>query len=299
MLGQDHTPRRFYKGSHNNQMSTTTNLGITHLTSGLKQPEIPVNDAFDDLDAITAGMLSKSVAGNTNVNLTRAEALNQYFKLTGALTGNIEVRFPASGGGPRVIHVHNNTSGAFTLTLTVAGGSGVAITQGERRSFAIDGLSVVALNTGTIGTYTAVSAQAIGARVFHNTTQSIPNNASTLVNFNSERFDTDTIHDTVTNNSRLTCKTAGVYLIVGHLGYAANGTGERVAQILLNGTTAIVTESGVPTSSNQFRLTATTVYSLALNDFVQLVAYQTSGGALNTEAGGNYSPEFMMIRLGG
>src|SRR6266576_1935140 len=57
-------------------------------------------------------------------------------------------------------------------------------------------------------------------RVFHNAAQSLTTGVATALAFNSERFDqagnvADTQHDTVTNNSRLTCRYAGVYLISG------------------------------------------------------------------------------------
>src|SRR5678815_4874680 len=77
------------------------------------------------------------------------------------------------------------------------------------------------------------------ARVYHNTTQSIANNTNVALAFNSERFDTDTIHDLSTNNSRLTCRTAGTYLLLGHFGTAANATGRRVIAIRLTGSTYI------------------------------------------------------------
>lgn len=43
-----------------------------------------------------------------------------------------------------------------------------------------------------------------GTLVYNNTNQSIPTNTSTYLSFNSEIYDTSSIHDTVTNNSRLT-----------------------------------------------------------------------------------------------
>lgn len=279
-------------------MSTTANLGITQVDAGLIHPELPINDALTTLDSVTGGRLSKSVAGNANVNLTRAEALNVLFIFTGALTGNIEVRWPASGGSARNLRVYNATSGAFSLTLTVAGGSGVAITQGEIRDFTIDGTTVRPTNV-TAGTYNQISAQAVWARVFHNAVQSIPNNTVTALTFNSERADTDTIHDTATNNSRLTCKTAGVYQISAHVGYASNTTGYRVLQLTVNGTTTIASEVVTPVTGVPTRLTVTSLYALAVNDYVEAQAFQTSGGALNTEQVANYSPEFMMVRLGG
>jgi hypothetical protein len=47
------------------------------------------------------------------------------------------------------------------------------------------------------------------ARAKRTTTQAVATSTWTLVSFDGEDFDTDTIHDNVTNNDRLTCKTAG------------------------------------------------------------------------------------------
>src|SRR5215475_9738149 len=87
-------------------------------------------------------------------------------------------------------------------------------------------------------------SQQPAVRVYHNTTQSITNGTDTTVNFNSERYDqaagsASTMHDTVTNNSRLTAVYAGVYKITGQLGFASNATGIRQCHIRLNGTTII------------------------------------------------------------
>ena len=41
-----------------------------------------------------------------------------------------------------------------------------------------------------------------------------------------------------------------------------------------------------------------TLYELAVNDYVELVVYQSSGGALNVVSSGNHSPEFMMVYQG-
>src|SRR5947199_110600 len=72
------------------------------------------------------------------------------------------------------------------------------------------------------------------ARAKRTTTQSVANGTWTLVLLDGEDFDTDTIHDTVTNTDRLTCKTAGKYLVVANLVFALNSTGERLAYIQKN-----------------------------------------------------------------
>src|SRR5689334_6638767 len=72
------------------------------------------------------------------------------------------------------------------------------------------------LNAIDTGIYEGMLQPAV--RVTHNTTQSITNNTATVLAFNTERFDqaggaSAAMHDTVTNNSRLTALYAGIYLI--------------------------------------------------------------------------------------
>src|SRR4051812_49348432 len=57
------------------------------------------------------------------------------------------------------------------------------------------------------------------------TAQSLNTATLTTVLFDAERFDTDAIHDNVTNTSRLTCQTAGIYVITADLSFASNATG--------------------------------------------------------------------------
>lgn len=138
---------------------------------------------------------------------------------------------------------------------------------------------------------------AIGARVYSSTPQAITTGVSTAIAFNSERFDTDTIHDTVTNNSRLTCKTAGVYLITGSIEWEMS-TGARSLAVRFNGTTTIVQALVPAVSGNLTMQTCSTIYQFAINDYVELMVAQDSGNNLNVNATASYSPEFGMVRLG-
>jgi hypothetical protein len=90
-----------------------------------------LNEGTDDFDAVTMGILTLSVAGSSNVTLTRVQALNKLFKFTGVLTGNITVFFPAALGCVRDPLIWNATTGAFTLTIktTTGGSAGITITQ--------------------------------------------------------------------------------------------------------------------------------------------------------------------------
>lgn len=136
-----------------------------------------------------------------------------------------------------------------------------------------------------------------GARVYNNANITISTASDTALTFNSERYDADTIHDTGSNTSRLTCKTAGKYIIVGHVEFASNATGARQVFIRLNGTTDIGRQAYLsPGSATRFCIT--TIYDLALNDYIELVVWQNSGGNLDVVAAGNRSPEFSMQRIG-
>jgi hypothetical protein len=152
-------------------------------------------------------------------------------------------------------------------------------------------------HTGTLAL--SQLAALASARAYNNANLSIGNNAWTFLMLNSERSDTDTIHDTSSSTSRLTCKTAGLYLAIGQLQWAANGTGTRGGRIILNSATILV-EKLVPTAGagQATGLVLVTLYPLAVNDYLELAGYQDSGGALNVLSAGNLSPEFMLVRLG-
>lgn len=86
------------------------------------------------------GLLSKSVAGSSNVTLTQAEAANNQYTFTGILTGSINVIVPTVKAR---FTVKNNTTGAFTLTVKTAAGTGVIVQQGQEATLLCDGTNVI------------------------------------------------------------------------------------------------------------------------------------------------------------
>lgn len=129
-------------------------------------------------------------------------------------------------------------------------------------------------------------------RVYKAAAQSLTSGSDTAIQFDSERWDTDSMHDTVTNNTRITIQTAGIYVVTGHAVFAANATGVRALYIRLNGSTRIAQQALSSASAGDTALSVTTVYEFSAADYVELMAVQTSGGALNVTAVGNYTPEF-------
>lgn len=157
------------------------------------------------------------------------------------------------------------------------------------------------LNTSLLAYLAQVaSGSAPAVRVYHTSAQALANGTATALAFNSERFDTGSMHDTAANTTRLTAPSAGKYLIIGHVRFATSGdTTNRSLWVRLNGTTAIgEVEAPAGGGTQPLKMNVTTLYQLNAGDYVELVALQNTGGALNIDVIANSSPEFMMIRSG-
>jgi hypothetical protein len=123
--------------------------------------------------------------------------------------------------------------------------------------------------------------------VYQSTVQALPNNVETAVLLQSELFDTDNIHSTTLNVSRLTIVTAGIYDIKGSVGFAVNGTGIRDVYISKNGVNLSANYGGTVSSGFCASLPITVPdVTLAVGDYIEMQALQNSGGALNTVADG-------------
>jgi hypothetical protein len=122
-------------------------------------------------------------------------------------------------------------------------------------------------------------------RVRKSGTQSIPHDSATALTFDVEDFDTDTMHDNAVNQSRITINTAGIYIISGLVGFAsAAGGGVREASIRKNGaSTYLSLAKYTALISTENFVQVEVIANLAVNDYVELYAYQTSGGAINTD----------------
>ena len=134
-------------------------------------------------------------------------------------------------------------------------------------------------------------------RAYNSAAISINNNTITALTFNSERWDTDSIHSTVTNTERLTATTAGIYHIYGSVAFAANSTGDRALYIYLSGS-VIYSSMRVGAATGRTICTISTEISMAVSDYVTLHVFQDRGGSLNVDTLSNYSPEFGMTYLG-
>ena len=136
-------------------------------------------------------------------------------------------------------------------------------------------------------------------RVYHDAAQSIANGTETSLAFNSERYDTAAMHDTATNNSRITIGAAGLYVITTHIEFATNVTGQRYAFIRLNGATILAMQTGWEGAGGVgLYINLATTERLAAADYLEVRVYQNSGAALNVTSTARRSPEFTATWVG-
>lgn len=103
--------------------------------------------------------LSKPVTSGT-YTLTTSEASNVIQKYTGILSGNVTIIVPST---VQVYYILNETSGAYTLTISTGAGGSAILTAGSQATLVCDsvnlynantilaGSSTVSLSSGTVG----------------------------------------------------------------------------------------------------------------------------------------------------
>lgn len=139
------------------------------------------------------------------------------------------------------------------------------------------------------------------ARVYNNAAITLTTATETTLTFNTERWDTASLHDTGSNTGRLTVPTGadGIYSITAHVRFASNATGVRFVGIRLNGSTFIAADLRQAVNGDATVLSVPAKWQMVGGDYVEVRAYQNSGGNLDVTSTGNYSPEFEMARLPG
>ena len=115
---------------------------------------------------------------------------------------------------------------------------------------------------------------------------------------NQETYDTHAQHDLITNNSRLVCVKAGMYLINATLTFAANATGNRDLLLMKNGTTYFAQQRLVAFASGSCTLNAFAAIPMAVGDYVEMRGRQYSGGALSLYYADDTNNYLAMVRIG-
>lgn len=135
-------------------------------------------------------------------------------------------------------------------------------------------------------------AQTPQARIHNAGNQAVSTAWLVALSFDSESYDlgTDTEQHATGAPTRLTCRRAGLYSIDGYITYDVNSTGARGALLRRNGSTYIVGDvCPAAASPDNHRSCVSTSIRLAVGDYIELVAYQTSGGNLDALGGDTFT----------
>lgn len=297
-----------------------------------------VNDLQDEVNAVETGLINgvqhvlrpDSSANNRDLALTTARFRDLFLKGTvdvdqGTITADDQAWLSvATWNSGAVTFVHKSTNitdtasaAASVLERWQVGGTTKAHIRKDGQilsTLAFDIQRGAAGEMGTIDNFDLIlkrnntekarlaatrftHVQSM-ARVYRSAVQSIGNAAFTAIQWNNETFDTDGIHDNVTNNTRLTAAVTGKYLVTGHVGFAGSAAGTiRVARILKNGTTGYDRYDALPSATADLGLVVKALVDLAAADYVELDVYQDSGGSLNT-SGSEVYMHFQMVYIG-
>lgn len=203
---------------------------------------------------------------------------------------------------------------ANTARQTVARGARVPVLdQADRDSLtAYPSLEVYRLDTGQVQLCTAIGPtvwattydpanpgparcsvyQTVGG-------QTMANNAFTPVDFDGEHTDPFGMHSAVTNISRVTVTSPGDYEVCGVVGWAVNGTGQRLAVLAKNGVQLPGSGGSANAVSTIYTLTVTPtiIVPLAANDYIQVLGFQNVGGPILTAPGGAQGSSLTVRRV--
>ena len=142
-------------------------------------------------------------------------------------------------------------------------------------------------------------------KVRQTTLQAIANNTWTALTFQTEDVDTHGFHSTSTNPSRLKPTVPGWYTGYGGVSFASNAstTTRRLMRFAKNGTTFYDrSDSLAPSPAANLVVKGVAFGPLYFNgttDYLEVQAYQDSGGSINTDVGAGSTdyeeqPEFYM-----
>lgn len=123
---------------------------------------------------------------------------------------------------------------------------------------------------------------------FASLAQSIPTGANTAIQLDTNVLDSDSGHSTTLNTSRYVFQQPGTFLAFGQVAFSPSATaGARGAALAKNGTVLNYIQPQIPAAAGAYTTTVPFVGFVSGNagDYVEVLAYQGTGAALNTQAG--------------
>lgn len=127
-----------------------------------------------------------------------------------------------------------------------------------------------------------------GARVERSSDFNVNDNSDTVIDWNTETYDTNTYHDNGTNPSRLTVPTTGYYRVEWK--FQLSSVTQWSADLLVDGT---LNETLVPITTAGGYPQGFVTKALTSAQYVQLQVWQNSGGAEEVQTGSWFGIQFL------
>lgn len=122
-----------------------------------------------------------------------------------------------------------------------------------------------------------------GARATLTADEVIPNNTETAIPWDAVDYDTDSYWAASPNPTRFTVPTTGKYLVTGHIQFDPNNSGVRRLSVYVDGTRVNAHLGTANLTGFAAWLTIAHVQELTAGQYVEIYAYQDSGGDLNVD----------------
>lgn len=177
-----------------------------------------------------------------------------------------------------------------TATLTAKGDilTATAANAISRLGVGTNGQALLADSTTATGLKwgtPSATATFAGCDAYNGSSVNIANNTDVKIGLDTEIFDTDAFHSTVTNTSRFTVPSgkAGYYQINASGNFSSNATGYRIVSIFKNAVSQREVRAAAISGVQMWINVSAIVYG-AVGDYFELNQYQNSGSTLTSTA---------------
>lgn len=157
------------------------------------------------------------------------------------------------------------------------------------------GLWALAPTEVSLNTLQSLSPELIAMRVFRSTNQGINNSSNDKVQFSDKSFDTHNAFDIAGSTFRFTAPVAGIYDVEACIGFDPSANGQRLVYIFKNGSIyAQGSEGSLITAI--INPQAGSLVSLVVGDYIEVFAFQDSGGTQNLRGDASGTISYLNIK---
>lgn len=181
-------------------------------------------------------------------------------------------------------------NGAIAKTLTTTTGDIIyASSANTPARLGIGSTGQVLTVSGGIPSWATASSTPtfVGCSVYLSGAVTIANGTETTINWDAEHYDTDSIHSTSSNTSRLTVPTGkgGKWLMVAHCEFGDGGSAGYMSVNVYKNGDLLNYNYMYRQASYASALNTSNIYDLAAGDYIELKFTQNSGGNLGINNG--------------